>query len=353
MKNFYPCLPLILAIALATLGQGQPPRVHTEYMRAEDMTQVATNVLYVVNTPEQFMQLQFSGWYQGRQPVSPVALLKLGLYSFATAANYQTESQRRLVVVADGMAHDWGLLDYNVLQVGKGINIEPPRSAQVRGKVLLESMTIAIKPEQLAKIVGPRDVEMQLGRTRFALNEEHLSIIRDFAAYTISPGGAAKLAALANSGEQSAALPPELKGAPLNTTLKWLSKQIDKHGTTTRQGGRFEQLMPIDFTSCQIKYRTVQLPERLPTFRLPPTYTEYRVDLADLNPDTVRTYDADGNSFISFTTHNHEFKIKSYLSGTGNGIGMQSGSFKLDQTTSAPAIAAALMQTVRLCQAKP
>ena len=57
-------LPLLLLVfALPVCARAQS--VRTEYMKDSKQTAVETNLLYLLNTPEQFVEMQLRGLYKG------------------------------------------------------------------------------------------------------------------------------------------------------------------------------------------------------------------------------------------------------------------------------------------------
>src|SRR5437762_6569019 len=103
----------ILLVAVCPARAQQPPQSHvfSEYMKDTKETRVETTMLYVGNTPEQFLQLQLRAWYPKQKLVQPAKRIGLDIYSFARAPLYQQEADWQLVAVADGETLALGRLD--------------------------------------------------------------------------------------------------------------------------------------------------------------------------------------------------------------------------------------------------
>jgi hypothetical protein len=91
-------------------ASAQDTGVHTEYMKDYKTTRVETSMLYVYNTPDQFVQLTLRSWYKGEKLTSSPAKVDLEVFSFSKNPLYKKDKDRALVIVADGQESPIGNL---------------------------------------------------------------------------------------------------------------------------------------------------------------------------------------------------------------------------------------------------
>jgi hypothetical protein len=352
MKKFCCCLSLLLCAALAAGAQGPKPRVQSQYEKGDNRTEVAANVLYMLNTPEQFVQLQLRGRYWGRRLLLPAEVVTLEFYSFSNEPKYRSERDRRLVAVADGRQIDLGQPVYKSAGADTAAQLLP-KVARVGGKLVMESVVAFVEPEQVALLAAARAVELRLGALALPMDDVHRAIFREFVSHVIPSEGSVPEP---GSGVEvvEAQLPPELKDAALNDTMRWLQSQLDKNGTTSREG-RMTRLVPVSFSGCRIKYKFFLQPARLPSWdnsKFPPVSTEYRVDLADLSPDSVRAVTYEGSAYVYFRTRSGERKIWQGWDSLSDELGgfYSGATLTLNKSKAVPGITAALARAVKLCQ---
>jgi hypothetical protein len=347
-------------------------------VKSSNLTVVTSDSLYVINMPTQFMQLQFTGRYPNQGPPTQMPdKVTLLFSSYATDPLYQKDNSHRLVVKADAGVVDFGLMSYAALRENGqdtytaaqnsrlGLRSPIPPDALVRttnqGKPLtLESMSATDVPlNQISKLAGASQVLMKIGNTVFQLTPTQLSILREFVT-SITPTGGAATEATPKASTPN--IPPEVpsnaNNAPLDVTLKWLKNELQRRGAKEGIGahGRIET---ADFKSCEIKYRIV------PLFRTSPVSSnlvyaiiEYQFNLADINPESVRTGDLQGYSTITFDTVDHTEKIKVVTRANEGGMTgrtldetVKSGSMLyLRDANSAAQIKAALVHAIGLCR---
>ena len=200
MKLTRLCLAILSIFSFALLAQAQASRVHKEYDTKAKITIVETSVLYVMNTPELFVEFQLSSTYKGEQLTKPVKAVDLTLFSLAKAAQYT--NNETLYAITDGARWKLGsasFLDMKGETKGGtdsfygpnpyiGMQVPFPPSAKVRNKggdvtgLHMEWAVVVLKPEQLAKLAAAQKVSFQLRDKTFELNETHMSILRDYVA---------------------------------------------------------------------------------------------------------------------------------------------------------------------------
>jgi len=334
----------------------QESHVQQRYVKSTNLTLVNSDSLYVINMPGQFMQLELAARYPSQGPPTQAPdRVTLQFQSYATAPLYQKDESHRLAVKADAEVLDFGLMSYAALREdGKdtytagekarlGISSPLPPVALVRaankGKPLtLESMSVTDVPlSRLTRLARASQVLMKIGDTVFALTPNQLGVLREFVA-AITPAGGAGAAADAAPGADAPNVPPDVpskaNNAPLDSTLRWLKKELPRAGAKSGIGAP-GQIEVVDFNGCQISYRVI------PRFRNSPvspslvySIIEYQFDLADINPETVRAADLKDFSMLTFNTVNQEQKIKVISRANINGMAGRT----LDETWKAGAI---------------
>ncbi len=200
---------LLIAVAtLSAFATAQTSRVHTTYSKDKKLTKVETSALYLMNTPEQFIQLTFESVYKGEKLDKPVDKVDLSIFSLAKKARYRGPSEQTLYAVTDGERWKVGTVLYLAMngetKNGKdayysennkylGMEVPFPKTARVRNAsgdvngLTMEWLDINMKANQFAKIVAAKKVEFQLGSNAFELDENHMAIMSEFAA-KITPG---------------------------------------------------------------------------------------------------------------------------------------------------------------------
>jgi hypothetical protein len=202
MKVCESFLMLVICFSLPALGQDQDPHVRAEYMPKVKMTKVETDMLFVSNTPEQFMQLGFVARYPGEQLKTPPKNITLTIFSNSPKPLYENTKNQKLIAVTDGESWKAGDLTY---WLGKGSRTDkgeemfasedrpglglqnplPPNARVAQGvkieNLYLEWLLIELKPAQFAKLAKSREVELQIGQTKFQLTESQMNTIRAFA----------------------------------------------------------------------------------------------------------------------------------------------------------------------------
>jgi hypothetical protein len=203
---FFPVL--IICLSVTTLAQTQDSHVRSEYLPDVKMTKVETDMLFVSNTPEQFMQLGFVARYAGQQLVKPPKNITITMFSNSLKPLYQNTRNQNLVAITDGESWKVGDLEY---WLGKGSKTDkgqemfaaenrpglglqnplPPNAKVAQGRdidhLYLEWLIIELKPERFAKIAQSHNVEFQIGQTKFQFTDNQMKTLRAFAAL-ITPG---------------------------------------------------------------------------------------------------------------------------------------------------------------------
>lgn len=191
----------LLMLMAAHLANAQAPGVHSEYMKDNKTTRVETNLLYLLNTPDQFVELILRSWYKGETLSKAPTRVALEIFSLSKKPLY--EGNKALTLVADGEELPIGSVS-NLVLTGEtkngadtfygvrgnpnvGMQVPVPQSAEIKLKgngvsgLSLEWMEIDIKPEQFFKLAKSKTMALRLGKSSFTFTEAQMNIIRNFA----------------------------------------------------------------------------------------------------------------------------------------------------------------------------
>jgi hypothetical protein len=334
---------LMLLLLTLTTVRAQESHVQLRYEKSIDRTVVTSDLLYVVNMPSQFMQIQLVGRYPGKgKPSQMPDRIYIQFYSFAPDALYRLDSKHRLLVKVDSKVIDFGLLSYSNVDgkgkdpkerknldplksnVGFSINLPPAAviaTAHKKDDLTVELMTIEkLSLAELRSLAGASELAMKVGDTVFAFRPVHMAVLREFTE-SISP---ANFNSMSVSEPEREKMPPDVpsdeKQTPLAETLGWLKTHLERNGATNDivMPRRFE---PLNFNSCQIAYQVT------PVFRNSPVSSslvnaimEYQVHLGDLNPEALRVSDLEDHAMVSMTVRDYQPKIKVFKHANDNGM---------------------------------
>jgi TonB family protein len=178
----------------------QDPHVHTRYVKEYKTTVVETDLMYVINNPQQFVQVGLITRYPGERLEKPLKKVDLLIWSFSKNDLYRKDTARALKINTDGEV--WNVVPGNYLvskgETKNGQDIfwnekrpdlgQPsilPKEALVKGAegvngLFMEQVFIELKPEQLLLIANAKKVELQLGTTKIGFIADQLNTIRDF-----------------------------------------------------------------------------------------------------------------------------------------------------------------------------
>lgn len=328
MKKVF--IVFILFMVPATPARAQETHVETRYEKSIDRTIVRSDLLYVVNSPAQFMQIQLGGRYPGKgRPSQLPDRLYAEISSFAPAALYQPDAKHRLLVKAGDKVLDFGLLDYSKIQGKDSKQSDNPKApktnlafsvtlpanavigtAHKKDELTVETMLIdELSLADLRMLADAADLTMKIGDTVFRFRPIHTEILREFAR-SITPDNVDSLTKAPARGPLPPDVPTKGKQTPLTDTLKWLKAHIERNGATNDVVAA-RRVEPISFDTCQIGYRKVPL---VRTSQISPALInaimEYQLDLADLNPEAVRVSDLGDYAVVFLTTRDYQPKIK-------------------------------------------
>ncbi|MDQ3907132.1 MAG: hypothetical protein M3268_02185 [Acidobacteriota bacterium] len=360
--------------AAARARQTPPPRVEKAYMKNVNRTRVDSALLYVANTPEQFVGLQLRAWYATQTLSKPADQIVLELFSFAHAALYRRDDERRLVAEADGSQIDLGPLSRGELAgeiradgretfsadkaSALAMQVPLPQAARLRGgadkSLVLEIMSADLRPSQIYRLARARSVELRVGATRLPLTETQLSILREFAAEVIPAGVVpADEPPAPSAAAKFPDVPSDENNAALEATTKWLASALSKYGDAVGLGGRdATRVEAVVFKGCEMKYRTVGRP--LTSSPYAPAPSETRFNLADLSAARVNAVVMGSGSTLLFGTRDAEQKISViYTTNKGDDKrALDTASVQLNKADAAERVGVALRHAINLCQAR-
>jgi hypothetical protein len=202
MNKVHVFLLSLLLLATCVTGNAQDSGIYTEYMKDNKTTRVETNMLYVYNTPDQFVELMLRSWYKGEKLTSAPTKVDLEVFSFSKNSLYKETKDRALVIVADGQEFPIGKLRNTVMKgetkngvdsffaVGGnpnlGMQVPVPQSAQIKAGgnvngITMEWMGLSMKPDQFLKLAKAAKLEFRIGTTSLPLTDRHVEIIHNFA----------------------------------------------------------------------------------------------------------------------------------------------------------------------------
>jgi len=191
----------LLILLLAVTSFAQTSHVRVEYMKDVKKTKVEADFLYLTNTSDQFLQLQFHAVYKGDSLVKSPEVLGMTIFSLAKRTQYSNDVD--LSATTDG--EQWkigtgtragmkgesknGMDSYfSENRPGLGIQVPFPKTARVRNPngdvngLVMEWVEIKLKPEQITKLAAAKAIELHLGKNTVAFNDTHLQILKEFAA---------------------------------------------------------------------------------------------------------------------------------------------------------------------------
>lgn len=200
MNRLHLLLVVLFILASPALASAQDPHVRAEYSSDEGKTSVRTDWLYLINNPQQFVELLLNARYSGQQLKSPPDKVDLLIWSFSKNPLYRNENSQRLVIKTDG--ESWSI-DQKSYAVYKGESkdgldifweekrpvVGQPGSlsavAQINGGrgingLFIEQILFQLKPDQLLKMVNAKVLEAQLGSTGLSFSASQMDTMRSF-----------------------------------------------------------------------------------------------------------------------------------------------------------------------------
>jgi hypothetical protein len=363
---------ILLIILLGQTG-GAPTPIHTDYDKYWHWTEIKTNWLYVLNSPDQFLQLKLIARFDGKQmPRTGPTALQIEVISHAPKHKYVTPPE--LIAIADGVELRIGKMDEHPNQALMGMfkggreggqsmvnEVSPvPASAAILaqhkiGDLAAEWIVANINWEDLTTLAKARKIDWRLNETEFSFIEVQATRLRQFVAAVTPESGVVVLPKRPSEERVSDKLthtdtPSDANNSNLKETLSWLKKQITKYHAGTDLTGETESLALTSFDTCNIQYEVGIT--RLTLF--------YSVNLKDLEPGAVDVTRAGDKLLLRFSTRDRKQLIKLDYRDKRTGERLYSDSRPLDSTTFSlnkndlgPEMKEALSHAIKLCQVQP
>jgi hypothetical protein len=376
-------------LLLLLLGQtgGPPAPIHTVYDDYWKSTEIKTNWLYVINAPDQFLQLKLVGRFDGKtMPKTGPGVLEIQVISHAPKHKYVAPPE--LVAIADGVELRIGKMEEHIDQFLTGMfkggkkegqsmanTVSPvPATAAVLGQhkiddLAAEWIVTSVSWEQLTTMAKASKIDWRLGDTAFSFIEVQVTRLKQFVAAVTPESG---VVVVNKPGEERVDkpartdTPSDANNSTLKDTLDWLKKQIGKYAADSSVTSAPESLTLTKFSSCNIEWRlappvTLEAPGSRSNSQsyLPPTMY-YAVNLKDLEPGSVEMTKSENRFWLGFAARDREQLIKLTYKDTRTGADqykdprlLDHASIALKKNDLSGELREALSHAIKLCQASP
>lgn len=367
---------IALVMFVSVLG-AQEQHVHRAYDRSARVTRLKSDYLILLNSPDQYLELQLVAAWPGEARQGPPQRIFMELISRTLKPIYR-ESDPAFSVLADSTTIDFGPLStYNRhQQVARNIpdiydslrdevaRIPIPITAAViaanAGALLTAEVLHSqdISPDQIANLARAGRLALKLDASIINLTDDQVTFFRNFEQSLLKSDEALGIA----PGESSAE--PELPDAPLDTssaslqrTLNWLKGQLARNGRITRPGSlTTTQFEEISGCSVTVSVNRPSEDAREDYAILYPS-VQYRIDLADLNPESASLSGSKGFATIRVATHDSKYSIpvvvKQQVTGKANERKATDYIEITMSSLSAHQIREAMVHAIKLCHARP
>lgn len=366
------------ALLLLLLGQtgGPPVPIRTVYDDYWKWTEIRTNWLYVLNAPDQFLQLKLVGRFNGKiMPKTGPTALQVEIISHAPKHKYVTPPE--LVAIADGVELRIGRMEEHpnleLLGMFKGgreggqsmVNTVSPVPATAAvlaqhkvGDLAGEWIVTDVSWEVLTALAKANKIDWRLGETGFSFMEVQVTRLKQFVAAVTPESGVVVVAKRPSEELVSDKLthtdtPSDANNSTLKETLDWLKKQIAKNAAGVSVTGGSEMLTLTKFDSCKIEFQIT--PQNVAQLTL-----LYSVNLKDLEPGAVELTKSGDRLWLRFSTRERKQVINLDYRDSRTGDRkfstsrpLDSASFSLRKNDLGPEMKEALSHAIKLCQMQP
>jgi hypothetical protein len=371
---------LLLSLLMAQTDKAPAP-IHVSYDDSMKSTEIKTNWLYVLNAPDQFLQMKLVARFRGKQmPQTGPTTFEIEVISQAPKHRY--ENLPTLIAVADGVEVKIGKMDQHPIQAFMGVfnggqkhseelvnnTLSPvPQSAAVltqhkAAELVGEWIVTKISVEHLTTLARAGKIDWKLGNTEFSFNEIQLTRLRQFVEAT-KVGSGVVLNETASVEEPGKPLrtdtPSDANNSTLKVTLDWLKQQITTYAGDSMEVDGPKTLSLTKFNGCNIEWRMAPPASHVEVFgmpsRLQPMSLYFGTNLKDLDPQSVQV--TRSGDLIRFATRNHEHRIN--LTGKYDNTRQidnvmkpsDSASFTLKRNDLGGEMKEAFSHAIKLCQA--
>ena len=375
---------LFTLIVLASQTNVQSSAIHDSYDESNDSTEIKTNWLYVMNAPEQFLQLRLVGRFKGRtMPNTGPTALQIEVLSHAVRSHYVVPPD--LIAIADGVEIKVGRMTAhpNLRQLGISSG-GPPPAGQVmamRISAIPSSASVVVSNklqdlsgewlvtdvswEALTALAKANKIVWRIGSDNFSFVDIQVARLKQFVAAVTPESGVVVVDKSVDYGAASKPLRPDTpsnaNNASLKDTLDWLKRQLSKYSSPRASiYGDPMNLSLTKFNGCHIEWRlsppsaNLDVPGTSRRFYSSPD--SFAVDLKDLAPDAVEVNQS-GDSLWLYTKDRQKLITLSHWDDpTGRAKPVRteqlnSVSFDLRKNDLAWDMKAAMTHAIKLCQA--
>jgi hypothetical protein len=372
---------LLFLLFVASTLHSQEIRVYQTYDPQEEVTRLMSSHLVLINSVEQFLEIQLVAAWPGESRQGPPKRIFIELTSRTAMPLYRGQDHR-LVAVIDANTVDLGALGFSgvyhqlsaefpsIYNFGGGatvVRVPIPPTALVKAAnpealltaEILDSQDIQL--DRLSELAHARHLTLKLESAAVDLTGDQMSILREFERSVTMPGvvtteGRSPAEEL-QSGAPGSAI--DLTSAPLELTLNWLREQIEANGTVTSVSGAASKTQLAEISGCKLTFRVDELnPVASQDFALLRPGLRYVVNLEDLNPEVTVISSWLQRAAIRFATHDNKRTIKVLTKQQVTGFEYDekfdySLSIELRKGDSVLPVRNAMLRAIRLCQAQP
>lgn len=377
MKSMRIICSLVTLLLFASVLYSQQTQLHQTYEPEHRVVRLKTERLVLLNSPEQFLELQFIATWPGESRQGPAQRILLELTSRTPRLTYQGKDFH-LFVVSEAGNTDLGLLrrygthrqlraelpaiyDFREAIVTR-IPITPTaqvlavnRSGLLWAEILY---TPDLQLDELTNLAGAKQLTLKLDSAVLKLTEDQMAIVREFAhSLTVPDEGATSSSAAESLEVPGPAL--DTSAASLELTLNWLKEQIAANGRVPLISNEPSSTEITEISGCKLTFRRKTLnPRALEDYAVLKPDLEYIVSLSDLNPEGTTVFTSSYGASIKIVTRDSKRTIALLTRQQATGAEFEQ---RLDYSVSISLrpgpqifrIQDALKHAIKLCEAKP
>jgi hypothetical protein len=174
MKLFKAGLLSMIVLLAAAVADAQDPHVYSEYKEPLKATIVYTDRMYLLNTPEQVVDVEFNFRLKRKQSRKQPERVDLMLWSYSRELKYQKDKDRDISLNADGETVKIEKVMYMPFQQRKK-DFERIKDAYA------EWIILYLSPEEAKKLATAKKIKLQIGKQEMSFTDNYMNTIRDFA----------------------------------------------------------------------------------------------------------------------------------------------------------------------------
>ena len=165
---------LVIALLAATVADAQDPHVYSEYKEQLKATIVYTDKMYLLNMPEQVIDVEFNFRLKQKQSLKQPERVELMLWSYSRELKYRKDGGRDIGLTTDG----------NTLKVEKVIYMPFQKRKKDFERIkdaYAEWVILYFSPEEVKKLATAKNIKLRMGNQEFNFKDNYMNTIRDFA----------------------------------------------------------------------------------------------------------------------------------------------------------------------------